>query len=309
MTLAPSKSATTTDALGPRLALITTALLFSTGGAAVKATALSGFQVASLRSGVAVLVLLLLLPAARRGWTRRTLVVGVAYAVVMVLFVLTNKLTTAANAIFLQATAPLYVLVLSPWLLGEKVRRRDLAFMVALVFGIACFFLDLREPSATASDPWLGNLLGVALGLGWGLTIFGLRWLESKTGSCSDGEVPAGSAASAVLAGNLFAFLACLPLALSAGGTQELAGMQLQDGLVVVYLGAVQIALAYRLLTSAVRYVGAFEVSLLLLVEPTFSPLWAWWLHAEVPGLLALVGGAIILTSTVAHLWAGRSSL
>ncbi|MBV8728363.1 MAG: EamA/RhaT family transporter, partial [Acidobacteriia bacterium] len=95
-----------------RFFLVATAFLFSTGGAAIKSTSLTGWQVASFRSGVAALVLLLALPESRRGWSWRMVPVAVAYAATLVLFVLATRLTTAANAIFLQSTAPLYVLLL-----------------------------------------------------------------------------------------------------------------------------------------------------------------------------------------------------
>ena len=111
-----------------RLQLLGAALLFSTGGAAIKAAVFTGWQIASFRSGFAALTLLLIAPAARRAWTRHTVLVGCAYAACLTLFVLANRLTTAANTIFLQSTAPLYVLVLAPWLLHEPVRRRDLRF-------------------------------------------------------------------------------------------------------------------------------------------------------------------------------------
>src|SRR5687768_11870206 len=95
-----------------RFQLLAAAALFSTGGAAIKATTLTGWQVASFRSAVAALTVLLLVPAARRIRDRRVLLVGAGYAATMVLFVLANKLTTSANSIFLQSTAPLYILVL-----------------------------------------------------------------------------------------------------------------------------------------------------------------------------------------------------
>ena len=100
----------------PRLQLLAAAVLFSTGGAAIKATTLTAWQVASFRSGVAALAVLLLVPAARRGFSPKVFLVSIAYAATMVLFVASNKATTAANAIFLQSAAPLYVLLLAPWL-------------------------------------------------------------------------------------------------------------------------------------------------------------------------------------------------
>ena len=113
-----------------RAQLVAAALLFSTGGAAIKWVDFGAMQIAGLRSGIAAFALLLLLPAARRGWSWRTAVVAVGYAATLVLFVVANRLTTAANTIFLQSTAPLYLLLLGPWLLKEPIHRRDFAFML-----------------------------------------------------------------------------------------------------------------------------------------------------------------------------------
>src|SRR3954454_3145644 len=109
-----------------RLQLAGAALLFSTGGAAIKAAAFTGWHIASFWSGLAAVALWLMTPAARRGWTWAGALVGIAYAGCLTLFVLANRLTTAANTIFLQSTAPLYLLILAPWLLKEPVRRQDL---------------------------------------------------------------------------------------------------------------------------------------------------------------------------------------
>src|SRR5690242_14132764 len=105
-----------------RLMLLAAATLFSTGGAAIKAASVSSWQVASFRSAVASVTLLLLFPAARRLANWRLWPVGLAYSGTLVLFVLSTRLTTAANAIFLQSTAPLYLLALAPLLLHEHIR-------------------------------------------------------------------------------------------------------------------------------------------------------------------------------------------
>src|SRR5215204_2808595 len=165
-----------------RLQLVGAALLFSTGGAAIKAAEFSGWQIASFRSGFAALTLLLLAPASRRGWTWQTVVVGCSYAACLTLFVLANRLTTAANTIFLQSTAPLYVLILAPWLLKEPVRHRDVGFMAVLALGLVLFFVGVDQPAATAPHPARGNLLAVASGVFWALTVCGLRWLTTGSG-------------------------------------------------------------------------------------------------------------------------------
>ena len=225
--------------------------------------------------------------------------VGIAYAATMILYVLANKLTTAANAIFLQSTAPLYILLLSPLLLHEEVRRRQVAFMGALAGGMALFFIGAQPASATAPDPALGNILGAAAGLSWALSIIGLRWL----GRDQRGEEPAGSAALAAAAcGNLIAFLIAVPMALPFGVISPL------DWVTVIYLGVFQIAVAYVFLTRGVRRVGALEVSLLLLLEPVLNPVWALIVHGEQPTMWAIVGGAVIVGATAMNTWVGRNS-
>ncbi len=275
-----------------RFQLLGAALLFSTGGAAIKAAAFTGWQIASFRSGFAALALLLVVPEARRGWTWRSVLVGVAYAGCLTLFVLANRLTTAANTIFLQSTAPLYVLMLAPWLLKEPVRRQDIGFMLAVGLGLALFFIGVERPGVTAPDPARGNLLALISGFFWALTVCGLRWLTAQPGR--------GSPLAAVTSGNLTAFLVTLPLALPLGAHSVV------EWSVLVYLGVFQIALAYVLVTRAISHIPALEASVILLLEPALNPLWAWLLQGEVPGIWAMIGGAVILGATTAKSWMER---
>jgi len=279
----------TVDTAG--LQILAAALLFSTGGAAVKATAFDSWQVASFRSGVAAVVLVLLLPSARRNWSPRVLLVGLAYAATMVLYVMGNKLTTAANTIFLQSTAPLYLLLLGPLLLKEPVRKSDIGLMAAIAVGMSLFFVGKQTPLATAPDPFTGNVLSAVSGVTWALTIAGLRWLERKEGS--------GGGMATVVAGNLIACLACLPFAVPVSSARPL------DWAVVGYLGIFQISAAYLFLTRAIGRVPALKTSLLLLAEPAVNPVWAWLMHNERPGGLALVGGAFILGGTLLNVLRG----
>lgn len=272
-----------------RLKLVGAALLFSTGGAAIKATTLTGWQVASFRSGIAAIAVLLLAPEARRGWSWRAGLVGMAYAATLVLFVTANKLTTSANTIFLQATAPLYMVVLSPWLLGERVRRQDLIVMAAVAIGLVLVLAGHDAPVVTAPNPGRGNLLAAASGFTWALTVCGLRWVGA--------DQAGGSAVPAVVAGNLIAFAAALPFAL------PLIAPQPVDWIAVTYLGVFQIGVAYILVSSALRRVTAIEASILLLVEPALNPFFAWLVHGEKPSAFAVAGGLIILGATTLRTW------
>lgn len=272
-----------------RLMLAAAAVLFSTGGAAIKAATLTSWQVASFRCGVAALFLLAALPEARRGWSRRIVLPAVAYAATLVLFVLANRLTTSANAIFLQSTAPLYLLVLGPWLLRELVRRSDLPVIAAVAAGMVLIFLGSEPAAASAPDPRRGNLMGLAAGLAWAFTVTGLRWL---------GRAGEGSAATAtVAAGNVIGFAVALPMALPVAdaGAANLA--------VILYLGIVQIGLAYIFVTRAIRHVPAFEATTVLLLEPALNPVWAWLAQGERPGARPLAGGAMILAATLVNTW------
>jgi len=237
--------------------------------------------VACFRSAIAAAALALLFPGARRLRDRRALAAGVAYSATMVLFVAANKLTTSANAIFLQDTAPLYLLLLGPLLLREPLRARDLVLAAVVALGMSLFFLGSERAVATAPDPARGNVVAAISGMAWALTIAGLRWARSS------GMAP-------VLAGNLLACACTLPMALPA------AGFGARDALVMLYLGVFQIGLAYVCLTRAIRHVPAFEASVVLLAEPALNPVWAYLVHGERPGGWALAGGALILAATLA---------
>jgi drug/metabolite transporter (DMT)-like permease len=196
---------------------------------------------------------------------------AVAYAGTVVLFVVANKLTTAANAILLQYTAPVYVALFSPWFLGERARGNDWLSLGAILLGMLLFFGD-----QLSLDGYLGNGVALASGFcfGW-LTLF-LRRLRAE------------SAMSALVLGNLLAAAIGLPFMF-----QSMPDPMGWVGLLL--LGVVQLGLPYVLFALALRRVRAVEGILLPMIEPVLNPLWVFLLLGETPGALALVGGAIIV--------------
>jgi drug/metabolite transporter (DMT)-like permease len=274
-----------------RLELVLAAACFSTAGAAIKWCGFGGWQIAAFRALVAMVAIVALVPGARASWSWRAGVVGIGYAGAGLLFVLANKLTTAANTVFLQATNPLFLIALAPWLLRERVTVRDLAFMGVLGAGLALLFVGGGRRFATAPNPLLGNVLAAGSAAAWALTVTGYRWL-GRHGSDARGAV-----ASAAASGNLIVFAVSLPWAV------PLAAGRPADWLVVLYLGVVQLGLAYVFLSRAIPVVPALEASLFLLVEPVLSPVWAWLVHGETPGPLAVLGGVVILTATAVKSW------
>jgi DME family drug/metabolite transporter len=265
-------------------AILATAVLFSTGGAAIKACQLAAWQVAGFRSGIAAIVMVLLVPAARQV-SGPILLVAAAYAGTLISFVLANKLTTAAQAVFLQAAAPLYVVFLERWLLGTRLARRDVPVLGLVVVGGVLLYVGSGASSATAPDPARGNVIAIISGVFYAGMLVGLRWLSERS------PRPGASAAAAVW-GNGLAFAVALPMAL------PVVGSTTRDWAVLAYLGIFQIGLAYYLVARAVRTVSALDVSLLLLVEPVLNPIWVWLLHGEIPGPLAIAGGALVLVAT-----------
>jgi drug/metabolite transporter (DMT)-like permease len=226
----------------------------------------------------------LLIPAARQV-SAPILIVAATYAGTLISFVLANKLTTAAQAVFLQAAAPLYVVFLERWLLGTRLARRDAPVLGLVVLGGVLLYVGSAASSATAPDPARGNVIAIVSGVFYAGMLVGLRWLAERTPR-------PGAAAAAAVWGNGLAFAVALPMAL------PVAGSTARDWLVLAYLGVFQIGLAYYLVARAVRTVSALDVSLLLLVEPVLNPIWVWLLHGEVPGPLAIAGGALVLAAT-----------
>jgi drug/metabolite transporter, DME family len=271
-----------------RLLLVSAAVLFSTGGAAFKAASLTGWQVASFRSLVAALALLAIIPDTRRGWNWRMTPVALAYAITLVFFALANRLTTSANAIILQSTAPLYLLLLGPWLLHEPIRRRDLYFVAGVALGMGLFFAGRDASVATAPDPPLGNALALASGITYAFMLAGLRWMGKHHGD---------SALTTVAAGNLMAFAIALPMAL------PILRVTAWDVLVVLYLGVIQVGLAYWCLTRGMRYVPVLEATTMLQAEPALNPVWTWLVHHEVPNTWAIAGGLLIISATLVNTW------
>ena len=261
--------------LKSRLYLLAAAALWSTAGAGMKLCGLSTLQIAGGRSLIAGLFLLVAVRESRR-WPRWRMALATAgYASTVILFVLANKLTTSANAIFIQDTAPLWVLVFAAWLLHERPRRGELLAIPVYGVGLTLFFLDELSPGG-----FTGNLVALASGFTFALLIVGMRLARED-----------GPAALAL--GNLVAAAVALPF-WGYGGSPRLVDLG-----IVAYLGVFQLGLAYVCFGRGIAHVPAVEASLLVLLEPVLNPIWTFLLAGERPGPWALLGGAVVLGATV----------
>jgi drug/metabolite transporter (DMT)-like permease len=164
--------------------------------------------------------------------------------------------------------------------------------MAAIVVGLGLCFAGQPQPTVTTPNPSLGNLLGMAAGVAWAATLMGLRAVQRER---SDAAPDAGL--STVVVGNAIACVGALPFA------WPIPSAPTGEWLTLVYLGAIQIALAYVCLSAAIRHLPALEASLLLLLEPVLNPLWTWIVRGEEPGPWALLGGTVIVVATAFKVW------
>ena len=202
----------------------------------------------------------------------------------LILFVAATKLTTAANAIFLQYTAPVYVLILEPLFYKEKFRLRDLITVIACMGGMSLFFVGKLRPEDVT-----GNLL--ALGSGVCFALFFLLLRHSKARDVNR--------ASSAIYGNLIVVLICAPAFL--GATRR--GISPADFACIAYLGIIQIGFAYLLFTLAMaRGVRSLDAGIIGYVEPVLNPVWVFLFLGERPSGWAIIGGAIIVASVMLHM-------
>ncbi len=266
------------------VAVLGAAVLWSTGGLFIKWVSLDALGVTMWRSLLAGIVMVVVArPKLSAPWRTNRLTWGIAvsYALTLVMFVAATKLTTAANAIFLQYTAPLYLLVSGAWFLGERATRLDLATVAVAFGGMALFFVGKLETDALA-----GNVLAAASGV----TLAAMFTLLRLPG-CTPEARPEG-----MVWGNAILVVSLFFVNLGRGSSEPFTP-DLSDAFGLLFLGVVQIGFAYLLFGYGVAHVQALEASLIGMLEPVLNPVWVFIFLGETPGWWAVLGGAIIVTA------------
>jgi drug/metabolite transporter (DMT)-like permease len=257
--------------------LLFAAFLWSLGGTLIKVVHWHPMAIAGMRSAIAAVLIRIVFREMSFTWSLDQVGGAVAYACTVLSFVVANKMTTAANVILLQYTAPIHAALFGAWFLGERASRLDWATILFALAGMALFFLD----RLTTAGFW-GNIVALGSGLSYGWLALFLRRQKS------------GSPMESVFLGNVLAALAGLPFMFgSVPGTSDWIGL--------VLLGVVQLGLPYILFAIAIRHVSAVEALLIPMIEPVLNPIWAFLFLAEVPGRMSLLGGLVILGSVIAR--------
>ena len=269
--------------VSPLLLVVGAAVLWSTGGLFIKAIQLSAFELSFGRSLLAAITIAIFTRREGFGINKISAVTSILYAALIILFVLATKLTTAANAIFLQYTAPVYVLLLEPIFYKEKFRGRDFITVALCLGGMTLFFVGKLRPQDIS-----GNLLALASGVAFALFVLLMRHSKAR-------DV---NRASSAIYGNLIAVAICTPWFLGAAKR----GISATDFACIAYLGIVQIGFAYLLFTLAMaRGVRSLDAGIIGYIEPVLNPVWVFLFIGERPSGWAIVGGAIIVTSVITH--------
>jgi drug/metabolite transporter (DMT)-like permease len=255
--------------------LLGASCLFSTAGFLIKLLPLPALVVAGGRSVFAALFILACIRRPQFTWSKTQLGGAVVYCAMVVFFVLANKTTTAANAILLQYTAPMYIALLGSWLLHERPTRADWVTIGFVLIGMVLFLLD-----GLSVGNWLGNIVALLCAFCYGVLTILLR----KQKDASPYE--------SVLLGNILTAVVSIPALFAARPS-------LQNWLVLALMGMFQLGLAWVLVAKATRHVTAMEIVLIGAIEPILNPLWVVLIVGERPSLLAMIGGVIVLSAVV----------
>lgn len=253
------------------------AALWSVAGIFIKLIPWNGFAVAGMRSLIAGLTIAVYMLITRRRYilSRRTVIGGIMTAGVYTCFTVANKLTTAANAIVLQFTCPVFIVILSAIFLKQKIRKNDLAVVIATLAGIALFFFDQLKPGYI-----LGNFVAIAAGMFMAVMFILV------------GNMEGDERFSTITNGQFLTFFVGLPFIIATKPEFTAAATAS-----ILVLGVFQLGISYILYVKSTQYCPPLACCLLGALEPLLNPVWVLIFDGERPGVWALIGGIIVVVS------------
>jgi len=258
--------------------LLLTAILWSLAGLLIKSVNWNPMAIAGSRSIIsAIFIYPFFKNKIKLRFSKQIFLGAIAYSGTVITLVAATKLTTAANAILLQYTAPIYVAAFSYWLLKEKIFKTDWLVILIILCGMCLFFLD-----DLTSGNMLGNILAITSGIFFGLLTIFLRKQKDA------------SPIESVFWGNVLTGLIGIPFMI--GSTPDP-----DDWFILVLLGVVQLAIPYILFAYAIKHVSALEAITIPIIEPILNPIWVFIFLDEVPGKWAAIGGSLVLVTILVH--------
>jgi drug/metabolite transporter (DMT)-like permease len=257
------------------LLLLAAAILWSLGGVLIKSIDWTPLAIAGSRSLIAIVVIGLVMPGVGRKISWRILPGALAYAGTVILFVIATKLTSAANAIFLQYTAPIYIAIISPWVLHERTKPLDWLLILVALCGVALFFVDQLSFEGLS-----GVIAALASGMSFAwLTVFMRRHRNE-------------SPESILLLGNILTLLFASPWMFPFANLER-------NGIWILLLGVLQLAIPYLLYSQAIKHIRALDAAIISIIEPILNPIWVILVKAEHASRWSIIGGGIVLTTSL----------
>jgi drug/metabolite transporter (DMT)-like permease len=256
------------------IAVLIAAVLWSTGGIFIKLISLHPLQITFFRAIFAATVFAIAFRKKAFVFNGMTFINGLFYAAILILFVIATKLTTAANAIFLQYTAPIYVLIFEPLINKTEFKKINVITILACFTGMVLFFMG-----GLSFNHYTGNLIALLSGVAFAAFLIGMRHNKHEYQF------------STIFYGNIIILLFSIPSML------PLQSLSLRDFSMVAFLGIFQIGIAYAIFTYGLKRVFAIEASLISMIEPVLNPVWVVLWYGEVPSFPAIIGGIIIISA------------
>ena len=274
--------------------LLLSPVCFSLTGMFVKFIPWSPWAIAGWRSLFSAFTILIVFKTLfprefRMDWSRDNLLIAVFYSSFSTLFALSTKLTTSANTVFLQYTAPIWVAVLGAWFLGEKTGRRDWGFIGITIAGLSLFLLNDLKVGEGRNDV-LGLAAGAACGFCWAMCVIFMR----RKGSVSP-------PLSAMVIANFITPVYCLGAMFSVDFS-ETGALASNLGWCAL-LGIGPLGLGYVFYVLAISKVTALEAALIPSFEPLLNPIWTYLVVGEVPGFWTFIGGSVVLAVILVRSW------
>lgn len=255
-------------------AVFLAALLWSSGGLFIKLIPYTPMQISFFRCSIAAVTFAVIFRKDVLRFNKISILNSFFYAGTLICYVIAMKTTTAANTIFLQSTAPIYVLIFEPVLNKTKWEKANVLTISVCFLGMILFFIGGLEPGQLE-----GNLLALLSGVFFAGLFLGLKKNDKHYQQ------------SSIFIGNIIVALICIPF------LSTLQEVVFTDLWKVIYLGVFQIAIAYAFFSTGLKRVFAVEASIISMVEPVLNPVWVFIGYGEVPAFTAIIGGIIIITA------------